>query len=89
MLVSPAGSELVQLAFEVGHEHALLPGKQSRHNEANPLPAPRGSVTENVLGTSVPKILDFTPLIAPGSDVDAVIIQEACRFDVGKVRPAS
>ena len=75
--------------FEVSHEHALLPGKQSRHNEANPLPAPRRSVTEDVLGTGVAQIVNFTPFIAPGSDVDSIVIQKACSFDVGKARPAS
>jgi hypothetical protein len=34
----------VQLAFEVGHKHTLLPGKQSQHNQAYLLPAPRMTV---------------------------------------------
>jgi hypothetical protein len=41
-----------------------------------------------MLGTGVSEIVNFTPLIAPGSNVDAVVIQKACRFDVGKVRPS-
>jgi hypothetical protein len=73
VLVTPAGCEFVQLAFEVSHKHALLPEKQSRDNEANPLPAPRWSVTENVLGAGVTQIVDFTPLIAPGSEVDPIV----------------
>ena len=83
LLGGPKGAALPPLV------HALFPGKQRRHNETNPLPAPRRSVTENVLGTGVSEIVNFTPHIAPGSDIDPIVIEKASSLDVGKTRPAS
>jgi hypothetical protein len=51
VLVTPASGKFVQLAFEVGYKHALLPGESD--DEANPLSTPRWSVTENVLDAYV------------------------------------
>ena len=84
IFVSPPCGQFVQLPFEVGHKHALFPGKERRHNETNPLPAPRRSVTENVLGTGVPQVMNFTPFIAPGSNVDPFVVQKARRLDIGR-----
>src|SRR6202049_5127241 len=88
IFVSPSCGEFVQVPFEVSHEHALLPGEQSRDNEANPLPAPRRSVTENVLGTGVAKIVNFTAFIAPASDVDAVVVQKTGSLDIALISAA-
>ena len=31
--------------------------------------------------------MNFTAFIAPGSDVNAVVVQEACRFDIALISP--
>ena len=80
------GSELVQLALQIGHEHALLPGKQSRQNKADPLPAPSRGVTQHVLGAGVPQITNFTVFVAPCSNVNPIILEQASRFDVALIR---
>jgi hypothetical protein len=36
----------------------------------------------------MPQIVNFTAFIAPGSNVDTVVVQQACRFDVGKTSDA-
>src|SRR6266446_6566465 len=88
ILLTPPGGELVQLALQIGHEHALLPGKQSGQNEADSLPAPSGCVTQHVLGAGVPQIMNFTAFVAPSSNVDAIILEQPSRFDVATVSPS-
>src|SRR5208337_2509484 len=87
IFLTPPGGELVQLTLKIGHEHALLPGKQRRQNEADPLPAPSWRVTQHVLGAGVPQIVDFTVFVAPSSNVDPIVLEQPSRFDVATVSP--
>ena len=56
------------------NRNALLPGKQRGQNEADSLPAPSRCVTQHVLGSGVPQIMNFTVFVAPSSHVDAIIL---------------
>src|SRR6266446_10187630 len=76
IFLTPPGGELVQLALQIGHEHALLPGKQSRQDKADSLPAPSRRVAQHVLGAGVPQIMNFTVFVAPRSNVDAIILEQ-------------
>src|SRR5271166_317681 len=88
IFLAPPGGELVQLALQIGHEHALLPGKQSWQNEADSLPASGRCVAQHVLWAGVPQIMNFTVFVAPRSNIDPIILEQTSRFDVATVRPS-
>src|SRR5271166_2311777 len=88
ILLTPPGGERVQLALQIGDEHALLPGKQSRQDKADSLPAPSWGVAQHVFGAGVPQIMTFTVFVAPRSNVDAIILEQPSRFDVATVSPS-
>ncbi len=88
IFLTPPGGELVQLTLQIGHEHALLPGKQSRQDKADSLPASSWRVAQHVLGAGVPQIMNFTVFVAPRSNVDAIILEQPSRFDVATVGPS-
>jgi hypothetical protein len=86
IFLTSTGGELVQLALQIGHEHALLPGKQRRQNEADSLPTSGRCVAQHVLGTGVPQITNFTVFVAPCSNVNPIILEQTSRFDVALIR---
>src|SRR4029077_19341315 len=88
VLLAPTGSELVQLAFEISYEYAFGPRKESWDNQPNPFAAARGCVTQDMFWSVVPKVADRPPFVAPGADVDAIVVKQACGFDIAFVAPA-
>src|ERR1700680_937133 len=60
ILVAPAGANFFALALQAGHEYAMTPGKESWHDETDPLPASGWSITEDVFRTCMPQIVSFT-----------------------------
>ena len=86
IFLTPPGGELVQLALQIGDEYALLPGKQSRQDKANSLPASSRRVSQHMLGAGVPQIMNFTVFVAPCSNVNPIILEQTSRFDVALIR---
>src|SRR4029077_21151048 len=88
VLLAPTGSELVQLAFEISYKYAFGPRKEGCDNQPNPFAAARGRVTQDMFWSVVPKVADRSAFVAPGADVNAIVVQEACGFDIAFVGPA-
>jgi hypothetical protein len=89
VLLAPAGAELVELAFEIGHEHAFGPRKESWDNQPNTFAAARGRVTQDMFRAVVPEVSDRSTFVAPGADIDTLVVEEPCGLYIAFVGPAS
>ena len=88
VLLAPTGGELVQLAFEVSDKYAFGPRKQGWDHQADPFAAARGRVTQDMFWSVVSKVTDRSAFVAPGADVDAIVVKQACGLDIAFVGPA-
>src|SRR6516225_8921187 len=70
------------------YECAFGPRKQGWDHQADPFAAARGRVTQDMFWSVVPKVADLSAFIAPGADVDAIVVKQACGFDIAFIGPA-
>ena len=67
---------------------AFGPRKQGWDNQPNTFAAARGRVTQDMFWSVVAEVADRPPFVAPGADVDAIVVKQACGFDIAFVGPA-
>src|SRR4029077_12205139 len=81
---APAGRQLIDLAFEVGDDRAMRPGKHGRNNKSDTFAAARRSVTQDMLWAVVTQRIDFVPIL-PFAHIHALLIDEPSLFDVAEL----
>ena len=84
---SPSRGKLPEFPFKICNNSAMRPREKRRDNQTNAFPASCRRVTQYVLRTVVAKIPEPVFRIQPATDINAVVIEKCCAFNILLARP--